>query len=172
MASQRTSRRAASAKALQSIKATYQMWSNDFQDNDEGAAIDGVQVMTKAETCTSMFATTETEKVATKKFSIREHRPTFRQFKVLPPDASLAMREQWHEAMRIHHEHLRRRTNRMVHSSTKLFLSRRLRAIMARKHVPGLSPVRARNLSMDLKHSKVSHITRHTRSGITIAHMK
>jgi hypothetical protein len=171
MASQRTSRRAASAKALQSIKATYQMWSNDFHEPEEIAVLDA-QVLAKAETCASIFTIAKKEKVATKKFSIREHRLTFHQFEVLAPDASPATRGRWHDAMRIRHEHLCRRVNRMVHSSTKLVLSRRLRAIMARKHVPGLSPVRARNLSLDLKHSKVSHITRHARSGITIAQMK
>jgi hypothetical protein len=172
MASQRTSRRAASAKALQSIKATYQMWSDDFHEREEGAALDDAQVLAKAENRASIFTTTVTKKVAAAKFSIREHRPKFRQFKVLAPDASHATLEHWREALRIHHEHLRRRANRMVHSSAKLVLSRRLRTIMARKHVPGLSPVHGRNLSLDLKHSKVSHITRHTRSGITIAHMK
>jgi hypothetical protein len=171
MASQRTSRRAASEKALQSIKATYQMWSDDFHEREEGAALDDAQVLAKAENRASIF-TTDTNKMATAKFSIREHRPKFRLFQILAPDASHATLEHWHEALRIHHEHLRRRANRMVHSSAKLVLSRRLRKFMARKHVPGLSPVHGRNLSLDLKHSKVSHITRHTRSGITIAHMK
>lgn len=64
------------------------------------------------------------------------------------------------EAKRLRHSYLRRRALRMVQSSQKLELSRRLTFIIRHSSSAEISPLRAVNLLSHFKRSKTARITR------------
>lgn len=170
MESQRISQRAASAKAAQMIKTTYDMWTT-FDDYEEMEMAFALPPAMKEETGGEAHLVLSTSlnidaKDKPKKFSIRDSHSLIRFERIKD---SFPWNEQDSSSERS--AYLRRRALRSIHSSNKFAVSRRLAFIMENS-VPKLSPVKPLNLASHLKHSTVKHITRRTREGTTIVVQK
>lgn len=72
----------------------------------------------------------------------------------------------------VREEHFRRRAARMIHSSHKLELSRRMSYIVSQTSSPRHSPIKGIKLSPHFQHSKIVEITRDTRKAFAIIYIK
>lgn len=180
MASQRTTLRAAAAKAAQKIQTAFQIWNAEDADEDMVEFFPNEQAV-KAVAPSNM---NPIDKEATKP-SIEMQPPN-----VQPANTRVSFTEsvalltgteleqmQWqekqekHEAARIRAEHLRRCAARRVHSSHKLELSRTMSYVI-RNASPKFSPIRGLQLSPHFKYSKVVKITCNTRKALVTISIK